>query len=900
MLFTSEKRLKSVRILNPLLFVVCFVLFSGEAVKVRSQGAASEKNSVVSAKPTDQLLNLIDAGQIVEFKGALRQRLLKKETATGKNGEAALALVMHDPDYTLDLVRYELLRGCGAEAVEELLHLSHATLFLKMVFCDRKWMEDLLCSGKPPVIGSAALYRLYCIWRADQTCQTHPVYRNLALALSIDGTRYSPQHTSALKTVQTYTWYRDCHKAGRLHAMFDDLEPWIMRQALYGDVRSASFVNADRNGPVQSYWGSCWACAYRLHTVWGDSIHGRDYYPPWMHRMSRMQANRQVGGVCGSLSTFASIVHKTHGIPSSTAGQPGHCAYVRRNSEGKWGIGYSIAHPTNSHSSFWSGAYPYLKYMEDVFKDWDKVVGACRHLWQARMHREPVSQLCRWKDIEYAAYEGDWKRLPNFKKLTPLEKGETSAFNCRMLRPADDFYGIVYTGRLAVPKKAHYNISLAANEGAKLFINEALIVNKDSNVRGVTAEKTMELTAGEHKFRLEYFERAKEELLELDIRPAKLSAKAKAAYALAARTHPLHTGVWREYCKALRTDPATDKKIWIVVAKSMAVAMESHHKPAWDNLELPLQALKDELTAKQRGELLTALHRMLPASKNQEWSSYIYSNIFKKHGKYVGGEMADQCRFLKDVLAAHETGDRYWTAAMLWGKEALGKDPKAMDAYNQMLAKMIGGDSKSLAFKSVIASMKKDLLSAANREDAKSYKSLLVLLKQLLKEEPLGSWHLNSKQIAAYPKFTPPLGTLLSAEGVLKLSSSSSKYDQPALHPEVLRRGSKGGWCMTNSEKEPWATVVLAGPARLSSVIIVNRYESAKYMEMLVPLTVSVSDDGKQWEEVFKTETSEALWNIDLTKKQVKAKYIRCMVDNQEKADTLHLRNILVYGRKLY
>ena len=122
------------------------------------------------------------------------------------------------------------------------------------------------------------------------------------------------------------------------------------------------------------------------------------------------------------------------------------------------------------------------------------------------------------------------------------------------------------------------------------------------------------------------------------------------------------------------------------------------------------------------------------------------------------------------------------------------------------------------------------------------------------------------------------------------------------MHRRVLQGFPGGGYFRTTPEKAPQATVVLKGKGELSGIALVNRYESADGKKRCLPMTVSVSDDGKKWTEVFRTTEAKDVWEIDLADKKLLASYVRVETDNSAKAkpDPLHLRQILVYGRKLY
>jgi len=168
-----------------------------------------------------------------------------------------------------------------------------------------------------------------------------------------------------------------------------------------------------------------------------------------------------------------------------------------------------------------------------------------------------------------------------------------------------------------------------------------------------------------------------------------------------------------------------------------------------------------------------------------------------------------------------------------------------------------------------------------------------------------GDVHLNVEQAKAWSKLAGGYGTLLSKDGLLQ-TSSACQFDRPLSYRAILD-GSAPGWFDTNNEAKPWAQVVLAGEAELSGIVLVNRYEYAPEQEEFqwaAPLKVLVSSDGKTWTEVGSCDKAEAVMNIDFKGKAPRCRYVRlerqAPVDASKAPGRFHLRNFLVYGRKLY
>ncbi len=142
-----------------------------------------------------------------------------------------------------------------------------------------------------------------------------------------------------------------CHaKADELHASFKSL-PFFHRRVVCGwkGNHSSGYEESQEwclknvHLPEQRYTGACWRCGYVLDNVYGDSVHGEDYYSAFagMYDENHHRFTKEVGGVCGSLSHFGASAACANGVPALTAGEPAHCSYIVLVN-GKWTPAYSL------------------------------------------------------------------------------------------------------------------------------------------------------------------------------------------------------------------------------------------------------------------------------------------------------------------------------------------------------------------------------------------------------------------------------------------------------------------------------------------------------------------------------------------------------------------------------
>lgn len=106
-----------------------------------------------------------------------------------------------------------------------------------------------------------------------------------------------------------------------------------------------------------------------------------------------------------------------------------------------------------------------------------------------------------WKS--YLDTATSWQWVPEFRDMTPTSSGNSPTPNLTV-RPADNHFGMLYTGFIQVPASGNYTFHLDSDTGADFFIHDShLIANDKSHVASVSSPM-VKLTAGLHPFRLYY------------------------------------------------------------------------------------------------------------------------------------------------------------------------------------------------------------------------------------------------------------------------------------------------------------------------------------------------------------------------------------------------------------
>ncbi len=108
--------------------------------------------------------------------------------------------------------------------------------------------------------------------------------------------------------------------------------------------------------------------------------------------------------------------------------------------------------------------------------------------------------------IRYAYYEGDWNRIPNFKRLTAVKKGVLTDFSFNP-RKQEEYFGFQYAGFIQIPKDGAYTFYTDSDDGSRLYIGKELVVDNDG-LHGMQEQKgVIALAAGMHPVRVIFFEK---------------------------------------------------------------------------------------------------------------------------------------------------------------------------------------------------------------------------------------------------------------------------------------------------------------------------------------------------------------------------------------------------------
>ncbi len=116
--------------------------------------------------------------------------------------------------------------------------------------------------------------------------------------------------------------------------------------------------------------------------------------------------------------------------------------------------------------------------------------------------------------VNFAYFEGDWKHLPDFRRLQPLGGGRVYEISLQHIHPKAEKFGLVFTGKLTVGHPGVYTFWLNSNDGSALFIDGQRVVSNDGLHGAREKSGRIRLAAGQHRIRVTYFQAGGGMLLE--------------------------------------------------------------------------------------------------------------------------------------------------------------------------------------------------------------------------------------------------------------------------------------------------------------------------------------------------------------------------------------------------
>ncbi len=310
-----------------------------------------------------------------------------------KTPEERWAILSKNRHFAHGLAISELFRVTGMNHVRQVASTPPGRSFLTVFLTDREWLPMYLSSGPVPENTADGLETLREIFQADQTKEAAR-YRKLATAVSLVF-HSKPQSDRMIGPVNNtlrpltplgrYLFFKKSHLEGKLRPQFDELNTVELRWVVVAPVENEAlqWLQDNIDVPLSEFTGVCWYTRYKGMNDFGNTVQGPLFYAPSRSRLNWAEDVSQNGGVCGALSTFGTFNAQARGIPATTQGQPGHCAYTIRVGRGDWHGGFGGGEGS-SHNDFWRDRITWTWLADEAFGNVDDMQRCMELVWMAR------------------------------------------------------------------------------------------------------------------------------------------------------------------------------------------------------------------------------------------------------------------------------------------------------------------------------------------------------------------------------------------------------------------------------------------------------------------------------------------------------------------------------------
>jgi len=106
----------------------------------------------------------------------------------------------------------------------------------------------------------------------------------------------------------------------------------------------------------------------------------------------------------------------------------------------------------------------------------------------------------------YALYEGDWTRIPDFSAITPVVTGKTASLDINKLARRVLHFSLKLESMLQIANPGDYTFFLTSDDGSRLTLDGKRLIDNDYEHGMVEKSATVNLSKGQHSILLEYYQ----------------------------------------------------------------------------------------------------------------------------------------------------------------------------------------------------------------------------------------------------------------------------------------------------------------------------------------------------------------------------------------------------------
>lgn len=356
--------------------------------------------------------------------------------------------------------------------------------------------------------------------------------------------------------------------------------------------------------------------------------------------------------------------------------------------------------------------------------------------------------------------------------------------------------------------------------------------------------------------------------------------KVAALYKAATAAWPRNYGVRLECCEwmARTARPLGEMRAF---ALECAKTLPDWRKPLWNLLTPYFSRVAGELGPAALADDFAAFAPLLRQSGKKLQEEADFRRMFGVWTAPVAKDKAAVAKMLKACLFAQHGTPDYFSQMLAWGCDTMMKDDGAFAQFAGVIEDL-GKAKGALDFGTL-------LKGAEQNRNLRAFRRICSLQDALAPH--------NGKGVP-YPQ--KDFGGVLLSSGGMIYGSSSCGRDKAALHPRCIDDSPRAGMRFTtNRETGPAATVVLAGAAEITGIVVASGAAGGRNGS-LAPLEILVSEDGKDWRVVHTESEAKDIYRIDLAKEAPRAVHVRARRKPGAANNFFPLDKFLIYGRKLY
>lgn len=359
-------------------------------------------------------------------------------------------------------------------------------------------------------------------------------------------------------------------------------------------------------------------------------------------------------------------------------------------------------------------------------------------------------------------------------------------------------------------------------------------------------------------------------------------------YRRAVKACPKHYGAWRAYAEWLDRGTATADSTTAYL-KALVAALPEGRQATWDLVQMRLEKIAKEPQGglDRAMTLLERLYPQLPQPTNTVTREEMnYAGLLDRQLKMLKGDPVRRTRLFKAALMA-QVGRPVFAEVLGWGARWALSDATHAKEFVRLVESVGTRGKGTIDCRGMMASAEKSKNITVFRTVADLYDRLYPV----------------DNKSPRYPE-NDFGGKLLSARAMFT-TSSTCRWDKQDLHGRVTDATKQPnpsnpndlGTFHTGKETAPWAIVELPGDAQITGIYLLNRFGQNSGRQ--VPFEVFISENGKDWTNVYQTAIMLAEYRIPLDGSR-RARYVKVARKPDAKNDFFHFGKILVYGKKLY